>query len=435
MKAIMISALSSNSGKTTVSALLLHALKEKGFAPCGIKTGPDQIDREILSIASGKPAGNLDRFLMTQIGMEYSLGLLNSDYAIIEGVMGCFDGIGETSKNSSFEIAKSLNIDIVLVYTPEGEMFSMIPKLKGFLDFSEHQIKAIILNKINPAMYATYKNMIEKNLPIKVLGFLPKTQELSIAEDYLGLDTKNYKNNNYLKSLNTHIDEYIDLEKFIALFKPVTTKKLPAVKRTQIKTAIAMDDCINLYYSENIAILEKYSQVQYFSPLHDTHIPDCDFLYFGGAKIKGFAQALSQNISMRASIKRFVESGGFMLAEGDSLCYVSESFDGIPMCGVFPCKSEGTEKLHNFGYKLLELHGDTILGKKGTVVPAAEYHKSKAEPAQAALFTVTKASTKKTYTDGYCYKNAIAFFQNINFTSCVETIYAALCSMQQTLQK
>ncbi|MEL3908337.1 MAG: cobyrinate a,c-diamide synthase [Treponemataceae bacterium] len=436
MKAVMISALSSNAGKTTVSALLLNALKKKGLDFCGIKTGPDQIDREILSQASGKPAGNVDKFLMTQEGMKVSLGLMESEYAIIEGVMGCFDGIGTSSKNSSFEIAQDLNVDIVLVHSPEGEMFSIIPKLKGFLDFSENRIKAIILNKTNPELYKTYKKMIEENLPIKVLGFLPKTQNLSINEDYLGLDTKkNCTQDEAFKSICKNIDMYIDVEKFISLFKTVLTKNLANLKRTKTKVAIAKDECVNLYYSENISILEKYAQVKYFSPLHDKYVPDCDFLYLGGTQIKSFANELSQNKSMRDSIKEIAEAGIYILAEGESLCYLCESFDNIPMCGIFSNKAKSTERLHNFGYKILKLQTDTILGKKGTILYAAEYHKSKVSPSEINLFDVTKASTKKNYSDGYIYKNTIAFFQNINFASCVKTIYSSLLSIQQTLQK
>lgn len=432
MKAIMISALSSNAGKTMVSALLLNALRKKGFDICGIKTGPDQIDREVLSQACGKRAGNVDKFLMTQDGMEMSLGLMKSEYAIVEGVMGCFDGIGVTAENSSFEVAESLNVDIVLVHSPEGEMFSIVPKIKGFLDFSKNRVRAIILNKTKPALYEMYKKMIEDNLPIKVLGFLPEAQSLNIGEDYLGLDLKkNFTNDKTFQSLSKNIYTYINVEEFISLFKIAPTKNLPDLKCTKIKVAIAKDECMNLYYSENIAILEKYTQVKYFSPLHDKNIPICDFLYLGGAHIKTFANELSQNKPMRTSIKNFAEGNGYILAEGDSLCYLCESFDNIPMCGIFSGKTESTERLHNFGYKILKLQADTILGKKGNALYAAEYHKSKASLMEAKLFDVTKAASKKNYTDGYIYKNTIAFFQNINFASCVKTFYSSLVSIQQ----
>ena len=129
MKGIMISAPNSNSGKTIISSALLYSLKKEGFDISAFKTGPDQVDRKILEIISGKRAGNLDPFMMGQNGMEFSLNISNSEYALIEGVMGCFDGMGTTSENSSFDTAEKIGSDIVLVYAPQGEMFTLIPKL------------------------------------------------------------------------------------------------------------------------------------------------------------------------------------------------------------------------------------------------------------------------------------------------------------------
>lgn len=432
MKAVMISAPNSNSGKTAVSAALLAALRQKGFNVCGLKTGPDQVDRKILENASGRRAGNLDRFLMGKTGMEMSLGAMQSEYAVIEGVMGCFDGIGSTPENSSFETAKTLGIDIILVYTPSGEMFSMIPKLKGFLDFSEKRIKAIILNKIKPSLYKTYKTMIEDNLPLVVLGFFPERSELRIAETGLGLNaTDTPKFTEFFQSRQTEPAAQFDFEKFVSFFKSVPTKSLPDFKRTKTKTAIARDACINFYYTENIAVLEAYSETEYFSPLADTHIPDCDFLYFGSGQVKAFAAELSANAAMRASVKRFAEKGGVILAEGESVCYLFETFDLLPMCGIFFGNAESTAKLQNFGYKIVELTQDCVLGKKGECFHAAEYHTSKAPLPESPLFKVTKAASKAIYSDGYRYKNTVACFQNSNFISYVDSFYEVLHNMAQ----
>lgn len=433
MKAVMISAPNSNSGKTIVCSSLIAAMKMQGFDICGVKTGPDQVDRKILEQASGRRAGNVDRFLMTQEGMELSLGNLQSEYAIIEGVMGCFDGIGASSENSSYETAKSLDIFIVLTYTPSGEMFSMIPKLKGLLDFSEKRIKAIILNKIKPALYKTYKTMIENNLPITVLGFFPERPELCIYNTQLGLNTNEtsaYKN--FFNSIHEGVTEYIDMEKFISLFREVKTQTLTNLQRTKTKTAIAFDKCIDFYYTENISILEKYSDVKYFSPLEDSELPECDFVYFGSGQVKNFAEKLSNNSSMRESIKSFAEKGGTILAEGESVGYLFETFDSLPMCGIFNGNAESTDKLQSFGYKSLELMQDCFLGKKGGVLHAAEYHTSKAPATKKSLFNVTKYSTKKSYEDGYSYKNTFAFFQNINFVSCIATIYESLQKLTES---
>nr|WP_255810814.1 AAA family ATPase [Treponema denticola] len=282
MKGIMISAPNSNSGKTIISSALLYSLKKEGFDISAFKTGPDQVDRKILEIISGKRAGNLDPFMMDQNGMEFSLNISNSEYALIEGVMGCFDGMGTTSENSSFDTAEKIGSDIVLVYAPQGEMFTLIPKLKGMIEFSKNRIKGIILNKLNPKLFPLYKKMIEDNLALQVLGFFPKISEFEIEESCLGLDIdERLKDKKFLDVLYKIVKENIDIQKLLNLFQPLKTGNKIEIKKTNTRTAIAMDEAFNLYYSENIFLLENSTEVNYFSPLKDTELPDCKFLYFG----------------------------------------------------------------------------------------------------------------------------------------------------------
>ena len=137
MKACMIAAPASGSGKTTITMGLLRALKDRGLDVCSYKTGPDYIDRAYLEAASGKPAGNLDLHLQREEGLIYALAQAQSDYCVIEGVMGYFDGIYNTYQGSSYHIARLLDIPTVLIYTPGAEMFSIIPKLKGMAQFEK----------------------------------------------------------------------------------------------------------------------------------------------------------------------------------------------------------------------------------------------------------------------------------------------------------
>lgn len=421
MKGIMIAAPNSNSGKTIISAGLISVLKQNGLDITGFKTGPDQVDRKILEISSGKKAGNLDKFLMGEKGLRYALHILKSDYCVIEGVMGCFDGIASTPKNSSFEIAQDLNINIILAYTPSGEMFTMIPKLKGLLEFSEGRIKALILNKLKPALYPAYKKMVEENLDLTVLGFIPDMQELKFAEGNLGLTVdEHHIKENTLNILNEVFNKNIDIKKTLKLFKTVKTAGIPKLKKTNAKVAIAMDDAVNLYYSENIFLFENYTEVKYFSPLKNTQLPDCDILYFGSGNIKNYVKELSENKNLKKQIKDFSERGGIIIAESESVSYLFETFDGYPMCGVFKGFAESTKALNNFGYKIIEFKKDCALGRKGSVIHAAEYHKSKAVTDIPPVFKVTKPIVNKNFEDGFAYKNSLVFFQNINFISCLE---------------
>ncbi|UTC67163.1 MULTISPECIES: cobyrinate a,c-diamide synthase [unclassified Treponema] len=424
MKGIMISAPNSNSGKTIVSSALLYSLKKEGLNISAFKTGPDQVDRKILEIISGKRAGNLDPFMMGQKGMEFSLNISNSEYALIEGVMGCFDGIGSTSENSSFDTAEKIGSSIVLVYAPQGEMFTIIPKLKGMIDFSKNRIRGIIFNKTNPKLYPIYKKMIEGNLDLQVLGFFPKIPEFEIEESGLGLDIdERLKDKNFLDVLYKIVKENIDIQKLLNLFQPLKTGTKIDIKKTKARTAIAMDEAFNLYYSENIFLLKKSTEVSYFSPLKDTELPDCDFLYFGSGQINKYKEELSKNIPLKTAVKKFAENGGRILAEGEALSYLFEDFDGFKMCGIFKGSVGSTSTLQNFGYKQLEFTQDCILGKKGTIINAAEYHKSKASTVIPPIFTVKKPYSNLNFKDAYAYKNCLALFQNIHFIYNLENFY------------
>ncbi|UTC64218.1 cobyrinate a,c-diamide synthase [Treponema sp. OMZ 788] len=424
MKGIMISAPNSNSGKTIVSSALLYSLKKEGLDISAFKTGPDQVDRKILEIISGKRAGNLDPFMMGQTGMEFSLNISNSEYALAEGVMGCFDGIGSTWENSSFDTAEKIGSDIVLVYSPQGEMFTIIPKLKGMIDFSKNRIRAIILNKTNAKLYPLYKKMIEDNLELQVLGFFPKISEFEIEESGLGLNIdERLKDEKFLDVLYKIVKDNIDIKKFLNLFQPLKTGSKIEIKKTKTRTAIAMDEAFNLYYSENIFLLEKSTEVTYFSPLKDEALPDCNFLYFGSGQINKYKEALSKNIAMQKAIKKFAEAEGRILAEGEALSYLFEDLDGFKMCGVFQGSAESSRTLQNFGYKQLEFTDDCILGKKGSGFNAAEYHKSKAVTKAPTIAIVTKPHSSLSFEDGYKYKNCLGLFQNIHFIYNLENFY------------
>ena len=420
----MISAPNSNSGKTIISAALLYSLKKRGFDISGFKTGPDQVDRKILEKASGKPAGNIDLFMMGKQGVRTALSFTGSEYAIIEGVMGCFDGIGTSFENSSFSAAEELDINIILVYTPMGEMFTMIPKLKGMLDFASGRICAIILNKINEKMFPLYKNMIEETLGLNVLGFFPNEEKLKIEETGLGLSLNDkLMDLNFLNLLDSTVNTNIDIDNVIQLFKETEIKQLKKYNSgKKIKTAVALDAAINLYYSENIFLLNTLGNLEYFSPLKDKELPACDFLYLGSGNIKPFTLQLSANKKMCEAVKSFAEKGGYILAEGESASYLFEQFDGADMCGIFKGSVESTKRLHNFGYKFMECTQDLFLGKSGAIIPAAEYHKSKAITDEKPVFKITKPKNTEIFYDGYNYKNTLAIFQNIHFLSCIESI-------------
>ena len=146
LRKLMITAPSSNTGKTLISTALIKLFKELDLEVMGAKTGPDYIDAEYLTYASGKKSENFDLFLMDEDLIRSKINKIaaKNDVLLVEGVMGYFDGSGNTFEASSFDLSKKLDIGAILLYEPKGEMFTMVPKIKGMVDFSEGQIKGVI---------------------------------------------------------------------------------------------------------------------------------------------------------------------------------------------------------------------------------------------------------------------------------------------------
>lgn len=417
MKTIMITAPSSNTGKTVVTLGIIRALKNRGLDVSAFKTGPDFIDRKYIGLASGKSAGNLDMHLMGRDGIWESLAMNNGEFAVIEGAMGYFDGIYNTYENSSYDISRELDIPSILVYTPKGEMFSAIPKIKGMVDFSNSRIKGIILNKTNESMYKLLKEKIKEHIDIEVLGYLPMDDSLKIESRYLGLlqPDENLELEHLIQKASALVEKTIDINKIIKMSKEIDLKPKINTPRKNIKVAIAYDDAFNFYYEENIKLLENICTVEYFSPLNDKYIPKADLIYIGGGYPELYAERLSQNTDMINSIRRHVNNGGYLYGEAGGLMYLVDSIEGYPMCGIFRGQSIMTERLQRFGYVNIELKADSILGQVGDKFTGQEFHRSIIETDEKQILNITKPMTNREWNCGFSYKNSLGIYQHINF--------------------
>lgn len=428
MKMLMISGGNSGSGKTLISIGILRALKNKGLKVCGYKTGPDFIDRHFLEIASGIRGGNLDFHLMGKEGVLNAISMGKGDYSIIEGAMGYFDGIYNTFNNSSYDIAKTLDINTILVYTPKGEMFSTIPKIKGMVDFKDSNIKGIILNGIRKDLYPLYKEQIEKYINIKVLGYVEKDKELELASRHLGLiQSEEIKNiEEKIDKIATIVEKNISIEGLLDLMKYVDVPTFYFPKKREITIAIPKDKAFSFYYTENLRILESIGDVIYFSPLKDRSLPNCDLLYIGGGYPEVYKEELSQNYSMRSSIKDYIEKGGLTYGEGGGLMYLMEKIDDRKMCGIFKGNSYMTNKLQRFGYVNIELKKDCILGEKGDILSGHEYHRSITDINYEELFNISKPKSNRMWSCGYSYRNTLVAYPHIHFLGNKKALYSLL---------
>lgn len=417
MKTIMITAPSSNTGKTTLTLGIIRAIKNRGLDISAFKTGPDFIDTKYLEVASGKRAGNLDMHLMGKEGIKESLSMNDGEYAVVEGAMGYFDGIYNTFENSSYDISKHLDIPAILVYKPQGEMFSAIPKIKGMVEFSGSKIGGIILNKVTKGIYNMMKEIIEEYTDIKVLGYLPYDVSLEIESRYLGL-MQTCENNDLEQLINNAaeaVEKTIDIDTILNMAKDWLYNPYKYQNKRNIKVAIAYDNAFNFYYNENLNLLENICHVEYFSPLRDKKIPDSDLVLIGGGYPELYAKELSENLSMISSIKENAESGKYIVAEAGGFMYLASSIEDYPMCNIFDGKAIMTNNLQRFGYVNMTTNRDTVLGKKGMVITGNEYHRSIIDIENSPVFDIKKPKVKRSWQCGYTYKNVLAYYQHINF--------------------
>ncbi len=424
MKSIMITAPSSNTGKTTITLGIIRAIKNRGLNVSAFKTGPDFIDLKYLESASGKRAGNIDMHLMGRNGIRESLSMNHREYGIIEGVMGYFDGIYNTFENSSFDISKELDIPAILVYRPQGEMFSVIPKIKGMVEFPGSKIKGVILNKVNKDMFLLLKEKIEEYIDIEVLGYLPQDISLEVESRYLGL-MQVYENNDceeLISKAAQSVEKTINIDRILELASSIDIPPDGYHKKRDIKVAVAYDQAFNFYYNENLNLLENICKVEYFSPIRDKKVPPADLIYIGGGYPELYKEELSLNIDMLSSIRENAMSGKPIIAEAGGFMYLVSSIEDCPMCNLFNGNATMTDRLQRFGYVNMELNQDTILGRQGSIITGNEYHRSIIDIKGEPVFHITKPmNNKKKWQCGYTYKNVLAYYQHINFLGNIES--------------
>ncbi len=434
MKTIMMTAPSSNSGKTILTLGIIRAIKNRGLDISAFKTGPDFIDTKYLGLASGKDAGNLDIHLMGRKGIKSSMSMNYGDYAVVEGVMGYFDGIYNTFENSSFDISRELDIPAILVYTPKGEMFSAIPQIKGMVDFSNQRIKGIILNKVSKPIYEMMKEIIEENIDIKILGYVPYNSSLEIESRYLGL-MQSYEISDVDKLINKAskiIEETIDIDEIMNTMEEVEIEPYEYPEKRNIKVSIAYDNAFNFYYNENIKLLENICEVKYFSPLKDKKIPESDLIYIGGGYPELYKEELSSNEEMLLSIRENVMNDKHIIAESGGFMYLVSSIDNYPMCDIFKGQGKMTDRLQRLGYVNIILNEDTILGKKGDSITGNEFHRSIIDTQETPVFYIKKTKADKEWQCGYQYKNTLGYYQHINFLGNMNSFNFLLNRLEKT---
>ena len=325
---VMIAAPKSGSGKTTITCAILQTLKDMGKQVVSYKCGPDYIDPMFHQRVIGIPSKNLDTFFTGENDTRKLLlkNRTGEEIAVIEGVMGLYDGLGGVrEEGSSYHLAKVTKTPIILVVDAKGMGRSVIPLIAGFLAYdTEHLIRGVILNRMSKSYYEIIKPLIEAELQIRVLGYLAERQQLQIQSRHLGLhlpgEIKEIQRQ--LEVAAEELQKSVSIETIIQIAASAETIEIEKITETTEKItstelitkpliAVARDEAFCFYYEDNLLLLKEYgADIAYFSPLHDKELPEgSSGLLLGGGYPELYAKELEENTAMRKEIKAAVEIG------------------------------------------------------------------------------------------------------------------------------
>lgn len=452
---VMIAAVSSGSGKTTVTCGLLEALKRRGHNPVSYKCGPDYIDpmfhRKVLEIDSL----NLDSYFMSEGEIIETLNSYGRNISVIEGVMGIYDGLDMmTDRGSCYEIARITNTPIILVVNGTGSGRTVASVIKGILsDDTENLIHGIILNRISDNFYDKLLPYLEDKIAgirddVSIIGHLPDSNNIHINSRHLGLalpqeiagirDTISKAAD--LIEANCDIGKIMEISQGAAKVQPVV--QIKQTKSPNLKIAVASDEAFCFYYPQNIGFLQKIGfEPAFFSPLKDKRIPEgSDALLLGGGYPELHLEELSRNTSMLESIRFAINSGITSLAECGGFMYLHNVIadkDGrqYRMAGVVDGMCSYSGHLVNFGYTQVagytgksgeDMHVDCsdwryhISGMRGHEF---HYYESTCEGDDLLM---RKASTGREYRSMHAGKNYLWGFAHFYYPSARDGIVRLL---------
>lgn len=438
MKGLLIAGTASGVGKTTVTLAILAAMRRRGLTVQPFKGGPDFLDTGHHSRIAGRTARNLDTWMLSAESNRDVLyeASRDAEAVVVEGMMGLFDGKnGTTEACSSAEIAKLLELPVVLVLDAGKSARSIAAVVLGFELFDpELPLAGAILNRVaSDRHFRMLEAAIKSSCRTPILGWLPTEPSIAIPERHLGLRTVEESDGSegamqHVDTLAAVAEEHLDLSALLSLecglsFSPARSRYLKT-DDLPVRIGVARDRAFSFYYEDNLDLLRQHgAEIVPFSPLSDESLPmDLDALYLGGGYPELYADKLSSNQSMLASIRLFVASDRPVYAECGGMIYLSQQLratDGAThaMVGFLPMAMEMTNKLSQFGYVTVEFTHDCLLGPCGTTIRGHSFHYSRivGAPALATSYNVQYSLSGLQEAEGFTRGNTLASYIHLHF--------------------
>ena len=436
---VVFSALRGNSGKTFLTVGVGACLRHKGKAIASFKKGPDYIDAAWLGMATGRPCYNLDVFLMEREGVlsSFLTRVQQTDGALVEGNRGLFDGMNREGSYSTAELAKMLQMPVILIMDCSMTTRTAAAMLLGCQHFDpEVAIKGVILNRIGGTRHeAIVRSAIEDSCGVPVLGAVPRIAGGAFPERHMGLVPPPEH-----PGASRAIDEaariaarYIDIDRLWEIADGSPPLDIPVLKGEEASWSVCpsrqprigfiRDSAFWFYYPDNLEALERIgASLVECSALEDEELPPVDALYIGGGFPETHAESLAANAGFRRSLREAVERGLPVYAECGGLMYLGEKLivekRTFPMVGVFPLDFVLDRRPQGHGYTILDVDQPNPYFPTGEILHGHEFHYSRILDWEEKKFTLA-LNVRRGYgingrKDGLCYKNVLATYSHLH---------------------
>lgn len=435
---------------------IIAALRNLGKRVAPFKKGPDYIDAGWLALAAGRPCYNLDTFLIEPdlIRSAYHTHSHDQDFVVIEGNRGLYDCINTEGQTSTAELAKLLDLPVLLCIDGTKTTRTMAAVVGGCAQFDPQvKIKGVLLNRIAGSRHEKIlTDSIQKHCGIPVLGAVPKLRRQSFPERHMGLvPTPEHEwAQESIATIEEIARKYVDLDAIFQLNAPLypnpksktktglnieinethapcnapsqtTNPALPLEKKPRV--GIIRDAAFQFYYPENLEALEKAgAQLIFTSPLSESIPPEIDALYIGGGFPETHAKKLDENQSYRDALRSMAEDGLPIYAECGGLMYLGKALvlntQTYAMTGILPLTFGFSKRPQGHGYTILKVVKDNPYYPVGSQIKGHEFHYSSVmeweENNKVFAFQVERGTGIWQQNDGYCYKNVLATYTHIH---------------------
>jgi len=430
----------SGCGKTTITLGLMAAFVRRGLRVAPFKVGPDFIDPGHHSAVAGNVSRNLDGWMLSK---DYNIRCFQkhaaqAEIAVVEGVMGLFDGYdGKSEAGSAAQMAKWLDLPVLLITDASSMARSAAALVQGFERFDpDLHFAGVLFNSVGSPRHLSYlKEALEDHVSMPCIGGIVRNADITIPERHLGLVTSQEQafSAERISRLDDLIESHVNLDDLLKhlpdfAFESVSEQNTPAQEKT-VRIGIAWDKAFCFYYQDNLDMLRSFgAEPVFFSPITDNVLPEnLEGLYFGGGYPELFAEKLSANAQLRQQIRKESEKGMPIYAECGGFMYLCEQISDTegkkyPMTGIFPFDTAMFPRLRSLGYREITLKNDTLLGNPGLRLRGHEFHYSgitgdSGNKRMEKVYAVSDRSGESQMAEGYQTHRTLGSYIHLHFGS------------------